>query len=61
MFLSNFRKAPLRQNSLQEQVTEIQKERGESARDATLTIDVRTRWNSMIAMLDSVFKVKFKC
>jgi hypothetical protein len=59
MFLSNFRKSSLRMESLQTQVTKKQGECGESAREVVLPMDVRTRWNSMIAMLDGVLKVKF--
>jgi hypothetical protein len=43
---------------LQQTVSRIQAEKGEKVQEVVLVLDVRTRWNSMIAMLDSFFKVK---
>jgi hypothetical protein len=43
---------------LQERVKRIQVEKGQQVKEVTLTLDVRTRWNSIISMLDNVFKVK---
>jgi hypothetical protein len=43
---------------LQERVKRIQVEKGMQAKEVMLTLDVRTRWNSIISMLDSVFKVR---
>ncbi len=44
---------------LQGAVKKIQVEKGECVKEVVLTLDVKTRWNSTIAMLDSVFKVNF--
>jgi hypothetical protein len=41
---------------LQDQVKKIQLEKGENPQEKGLVLDVRTRWNSMVAMLDSVFQ-----
>lgn len=43
---------------LQGEVKKDQVAKGEQAKEIVLTLDVKTRWNSMISMLDSVFKVK---
>lgn len=42
---------------LQGEVKKTQLANGESVKEMELKLDVKTRWNSMIAMLDSVFKV----
>ncbi len=42
---------------LQDRVQKLQKERGQQIKEVTLNLDVKMRWNSMIAMLDSFFKV----
>jgi hypothetical protein len=44
---------------LQGEVKKIQLQRGESVKEVVLTLDVKTRWNSIISMLDSVLKVNF--
>jgi hypothetical protein len=46
----------LKTEYLQDQVKKIQKEKGEKQVEKALVLDVRTRWNSMVAMLDSVFQ-----
>jgi hypothetical protein len=51
------RNSPLRMEILQGRVQKLQKERGQQIKEVTLNLDVKTRWNSMIAMLDSFFKV----
>ncbi len=43
---------------LQDRVQKLQKEKGQRVQVVTLQSDVKTRWNSLIAMLDSFFKVK---
>lgn len=53
-----FRNSPLRMEYLQESQKKVQEEKREPAKEVNLVLDVRTRWNSIIAMLDSVFKVK---
>jgi hypothetical protein len=50
------RHKPAKLEYLQEQVKKIQLEKGEKPREKALVPDVRTRWNSMVAMLDSVFQ-----
>jgi hypothetical protein len=44
---------------LQDQVKKVQLEKGEKPKEKGLVLDVRTRWNSMVTMLDSVFEVSF--
>jgi hypothetical protein len=44
---------------LQDEVKKLQVANGEPVREVALALDVKTRWNSMIAMLESVFKVNF--
>jgi hypothetical protein len=41
---------------LQDQVKKTQKQKGEKEVKKEMVLDVRTRWNSMVAMLDSVFQ-----
>lgn len=57
-FLFVNRSSPLRMEILQDRVQKLQKENGQRVMEVTLILDVKTRWNSMIAMLDSFFKVK---
>jgi len=52
------RNSPLRMEILQDRVQKLQKEKGQRVQVVTLQSDVKTRWNSLIAMLDSFFKVK---
>ena len=52
------RNSLLRMETLQDRVQKQQKEKGQWVKVVTLQLDVKTRWNSMIAMLDSFFKVK---
>jgi hypothetical protein len=44
---------------LQERVAKLQLERKEKMTEKTLHLDVKTRWNSMITMLNSVLQVNF--
>ncbi len=56
--IKSFRKSPLRMEYLQDCVRKLQTEKGLQIREVTLTLDIKTRWNSMISMLESFFKVK---
>jgi hypothetical protein len=58
-FLSKFRNSVLRMEYLQDEVKKLQVANGEPVREVALALDAKTRWNSMIAMLESVFKVNF--
>jgi hypothetical protein len=51
------RNSPLRMEIRQDLVQKLQKERGQQIKEVTLNLDIKTRWNSMIAMLDSFLKV----
>jgi hypothetical protein len=42
---------------LRDRVKKMQQEKGELVREVNLTLDIKTRWNSVISMLDSVLKV----
>jgi hypothetical protein len=44
---------------LQELIKKIQLETGEPVKEVTLILDVKTRWNSVIGMLDNVLKVRY--
>jgi len=44
---------------LQGEVKKIKQEKGEKFEEVVLVLDVKTRWNSLLAMLDSVFKVRY--
>jgi hypothetical protein len=57
-FLFMNRNSGLRLEILKDRVQKLQKEKGERIMEVTLILDCKTRWNSMIAMLDSFFKVK---
>jgi hypothetical protein len=52
------RNSPLRLEILKERLLKLQKEKGERIVEVSITLDCKTRWNSMIAMLDSYFKFK---
>jgi hypothetical protein len=58
-FLCKFRNSPLKMEYLQDQVKKVQLEKGEKPKEKGLVLDVRTRWNSMVTMLDSAFEVSF--
>ena len=42
---------------LQDRVKKVQQEKGLPVKEITLHMDVKTRWNSIITMLDSILKV----
>jgi len=44
---------------LQGEVKKVQEARGEKFQEVVLHLDIKIRWNSMLTMLESFFKVKF--
>ena len=53
------RKSPLKMEYLQERIKKVQQEKGLKQVEQNLILDVKTRWNSLIGMLDSVLRVSF--
>ncbi len=43
---------------LQDKIKKLQEEKGKPITEVALALDVSTRWNSIIKMLDSLFKVE---
>ena len=52
-----FFKYDLKNEFLQNKIKEINERNGNPAMPVKLTLDVRTRWNSLISMLDAFLKV----
>jgi hypothetical protein len=59
-FILNVRNSPLRNDILQEMIKKKQAEMGLPVAEVSLLLDVRTRWNSILVMVDSFFKVRAK-
>jgi hypothetical protein len=43
---------------LQDKIKKLQEEKGKPITEVALALDVSTRWNLIIKMLDSLFKVE---
>jgi hypothetical protein len=56
-FRINDRNSPKRNDMLQDQLKKLQNQQGLVGKEVALALDIKTRWNSIITMLDSFFKV----
>ena len=56
--VNSVNKSPLRVEILQREVKRIQSSRGEAERELMIKCDVKTRWNTIAEMIDSVLRIE---